>query len=106
MGVVNSITIKSDEAKILHSLLQAHVPDAEVRAFGSRVNGTARSSSDLDIVVFATPEQVTEVEDLKEAFEQSDLPFRVDCHIWSELPNRFQCIIEAGYHLLQGSRNA
>ncbi|MFQ3241390.1 MAG: putative nucleotidyltransferase [Lentimonas sp.] len=106
MGIVDSITIKSEEVKILHSLLQIYVPDAEVRAFGSRVNGTARSSSDLDIVVFATPEQVAEVEDLKEAFEQSDLPFRVDCHIWSELPNPFQHIIAAGYYLLQETRSA
>lgn len=101
MGVVDWIAIKPEEARILHSLLQTYVPDAEVRAFGSRVRGTARSSSDLDLVVLATPEQVACVEGLKEAFEQSDLPFRVDCHVWSELPKSFQSIIGEGYYILQ-----
>ena len=106
MGVVDSITISPEAASILYSLLQQYVPNTEVRAFGSRVRGACRSSSDLDIVVLATLGQAAGVEDLREAFELSDLPFRVDCHIWSELPKPFQSIIAEGYYVLQGAGSA
>jgi predicted nucleotidyltransferase len=33
------------------SILRQHVPDLEVRAFGSRVAGTAREFSDLDLAL-------------------------------------------------------
>ena len=35
----------------LEALLREHVPDAEVWAFGSRVNGSSHEASDLDLVL-------------------------------------------------------
>ena len=35
----------------LEALLREHVPDAEVWAYGSRVNGRSHDSSDLDLVL-------------------------------------------------------
>jgi len=35
----------------LEALLRAHVPDAEVWAYGSRVNGRSHDGSDLDLVL-------------------------------------------------------
>ena len=46
--------------------------------------------SDLDLVVFATPKQCRRVGDLREAFEESDLPFRVDLFVWDEIPENFR----------------
>ena len=56
---------------------------------------TSTPKSDLDIVVFATPEQRPQVGDLREAFEESNLPFRVDLFVWDGVPESFRGQIEA-----------
>jgi len=60
---------------IIHDVL----PDAEVWVFGSRATGHARPFSDLDLLV-TWPAALTWLQraDLRDAFEASDLPFRVD----------------------------
>ena len=64
-------------------------------AYGSRVKWTSRPQSDLDIVVFATPEQRRQVGDLREAFEESNLPFLVNLFVWDDVPESFKDKIEA-----------
>lgn len=46
-------------------------------------------------MVFATPEQYQNVGDLREVFEESNLPFRVDLFVWDEVPASFRGQIEA-----------
>ena len=46
------------------------------------------------MVVFTNPEQKLQVMELKEAFAESSLPFRVDLFVWDELPGEFQQRIE------------
>jgi len=38
---------------------------------------------------------------LKEAFEESDLPFRVDVLDWHETSREFQTVIEKAYEVIQ-----
>ena len=45
-------------------------------------------------MVFAKPEQRKQVSDLREAFEESNLPFRVDLFVWDEVPESFREQIE------------
>ena len=52
------------------------------------------------MVIFATPEQSSRVFDLREAFEESNLPFRVDLFVWDDVPERFRKRIEAEYVVL------
>ena len=49
------------------------------------------------LVVFATPEQRRQVGDLREAFEESNLPFRVDLLVWEDVPDSFRRRIEAAH---------
>ncbi len=72
------------------ALLRRYLPNAEVWAYGSRVSGNAQPHSDLDLVAFVTKEQEQAVFELKEAFENSDLPFRVDLFAWDEVPAPFR----------------
>ena len=97
MGVDASIDITTEDLKTVLALLQRHLPDTAAWVYGSRVKWTSRPQSDLDLVVFATPEQRRQVGDLREAFEESNLPFRVDLFVWDEAPESFRRRIEADH---------
>ena len=90
----------------LHALLKRYLPDTTVWAYGSRVKGRARAQSDLDLVAFAAPEQRLSVFLLKEALEESNLPFRVDLLIWDDIPASFHREIERDYVTLLSPETA
>lgn len=80
---------------LIIKLIERHLPDTTAWVYGSRVKGTARRYSDLDMVVFSTPEQRRGFYELREAFEESNLPFRVDLFTWDQTPDSFKENIEA-----------
>ena len=100
MGVDRPIDITADQRKTLLALLKRHLPNIMAWVYGSRVKWTSRPQSDLDLVVFATPEPKRQVSELREAFEESNLPFRVDLFIWDTVPDQFRKQIEADHALL------
>ena len=100
MGVDGSVDISVEQRHTILSLLRRHLPDTTVWVYGSRAKWTARPQSDLDMVVLTPLEQARQVSRLKEAFEQSSLPFRVDLFIWDEVPKSFQREIEAEHVVL------
>ncbi len=85
-----SVDITPAQEKTIRALLGRYLPETDAWAYGSRVKGKARPQSDLDLVVFATPEQRARVSELREAFEESSLPFRVDLFVWEEIPEEFR----------------
>ena len=97
MGIGPSIDISAGQRKTILSLLERHLPGTEAWIYGSRAKWTSHPQSDLDLVVFATPEQVQQVGNLREAFEESDLPFRIDLFVWDEVPAQFKRQIEADH---------
>ncbi len=77
-------------------ILQKQVPEWAVWAFGSRVMGNAKPYSDLDLVVMTDqPLSLARMADLKAAFDESDLPFRVDIVDWAATSPAFRDIILA-----------
>lgn len=91
---------------LLRQLLRAHVPQAEVWAYGSRVNGDAHEGSDLDLVLRNPADLRAPCAGstaLKLALQDSLLPMLVDVHDWANLPERFQQNIERGYVVLQAT---
>ncbi len=95
------IILPPEQLRLVRSLTQAHLPGVEVWAYGSRVGGTPRRYSDLDLVAFTAPMQSAQAVNLREAFEESDLPIRVDLFLWDELPVSFHRRIEREYAVLQ-----
>jgi uncharacterized protein len=95
------LDITTAQRAMLAGFLHEFIPDVEVWAYGSRVNGTARPNSDLDLVAFSTPQQRPLVSKLKDALAESNLPFLVDLHVWDEVPKRFHEIIRTGYVVLE-----
>ena len=101
MGLDRAIDITVGQRKAVLALLERQLPNTTVWVYGSRAKWTARPQSDLDMVVFATPEQASRVSNLREAFEESNLPFRVDLFVWDAVPERFRKQIEAEHVVLR-----
>ena len=95
-----TIDITVEQRKTLQALIEKHLPNTAVWVYGSRVQWTARPQSDLDMVVFASPSQNGQVSALREAFEENNLPFRVDLFVWDDVPDQFRKQIEAEYAVL------
>ncbi|MBI5245078.1 MAG: nucleotidyltransferase domain-containing protein [Elusimicrobia bacterium] len=99
------IRITPKQLRTVRKILVRHVPNAEVRAFGSRVEGTPKDYSDLDLVIVApTNPDSAELDELRDAFAQSDLPFRVDVLDWNVISDEFKKVIEGGYEVVQQAR--
>ncbi|MBY4677847.1 nucleotidyltransferase family protein [Marinobacterium arenosum] len=91
----DEIDLTPSQRKEILDLLGRYLPNTEVWLYGSRVKRTSKPHSDLDMVVFASSEQKLQVLKLREALEESYLPFRVDLFIWDEVPEQFKKNIEA-----------
>lgn len=92
---------------ILQRLLAEHVPQAEVWAYGSRVNGTAHEGSDLDLVLRHPTDPSREIApaNLQQALQDSPLPMLVELHLWPHLPATFHAEIERRYVVVQRGRD-
>ncbi len=76
---LRKIDLSPSQAHEVRCILTSVLPTRHVWVFGSRATGRARPYSDLDILI-STAEPLTwrHRADLLDAFEASDLPFRVD----------------------------
>lgn len=73
------IDLQPPHRALIEKILRETVPECTVWAFGSRVTGTARKHSDLDLLLDAGSEIPWQrMGHLREAFEVSILPIRVD----------------------------
>ena len=84
----------------VEAILRDKVPDADVWAYGSRVDGTSYDTSDLDLVVRSPglkPISTREMQALREAFSESNIPLFVETHDWARLPDSFHREIEKNY---------
>lgn len=92
------IDLLPDYLKQIKKILETYVPTATVWAFGSRVRMTASEYSDLDLVLIdktIIPQKL--FYQLKDAFEESDLPIKVDILDWHRISSEFQKNIESNY---------
>lgn len=86
-------------------ILAECVPEYAVWAFGSRVTGAAKPYSDLDIAIISEhPLSLDCMASIKEAFDDSDLPIRVDVVDWGATSASFREIIRQNYVVIQKGR--
>ena len=90
------IKISKEQLKIVNEILDDYLPTREVMAFGSRAADTSKPYSDLDIAVMGSdPVNFETLALLKDAFSESDLPFRVDILQWCRINPEFKKVIQS-----------
>ena len=96
------IDLEAEDLEVIKGILKQWVPDCEVRAYGSRVKGTARKYSDLDLeLIGKNPIESTRIEALREAFAVSDLPMIVDVQDQARISLEFRRVIDQQYEAIQ-----
>ena len=89
------IDLEAKYLDLVRRVLEAQVPEVEVRAFGSRVNGKARRFSDLDLALVGEKAiDLRRLEELRDAFSESDLPMKVDVLDWHAISDSFRKVID------------
>ena len=96
------LAVSADHLRIVCDILQRLIPHCQVWAFGSRVTGTHKDYSDLDLTIIAdAPLDITTIANVSDAFSQSDLPYKVDLVEWATTSESFQNIIQQNKIILQ-----
>ena len=102
--MVDRLDLPDRYRRQVEALLTEHVPEAEVWAYGSRVNGRSHSASDLDLVLRSPtldPLPAGCIGRIDEAFEDSNIPILVQTHDWARLPTSFHKEIQQSYVILR-----
>ena len=91
------IQVSEEEREIIDGIISQLAPDCDVLIFGSRYHGKAWEYSDLDLAFVAEGKLgFDRCYQLKEAFSESDLPFRVDVLDYNAISPEFRAIIDGG----------
>ncbi|GJM06943.1 MAG: nucleotidyltransferase [marine bacterium B5-7] len=85
-----SLQLSEKQRAIVQEILNQY--SIEFYVFGSRIKGTAKRLSDLDLC-YKIPVKLSEITQIREAFEESDLPFEVDIIDWNNCAPEFQAHI-------------
>ena len=91
--MADRLDLPSRHRNTLEALLREHLPDVEVWAYGSRVNGRGHGGSDLDLVMRGPGLEKIPAErlaDFADAVRESSIPFLVEARDWARLPERFR----------------
>lgn len=89
------LDISPNHLKIVQDILRKYLSAYEVWAFGSRAKWLAKEYSDLDLCVISQyPISFNILGLLEEAFNDSDLPYKVDIVDWSTTSASFREIIK------------
>lgn len=90
------LDLDENSLALVKSIFAKHLPNVEVKAFGSRVTGNAKRFSDLDLVLIGKePIPIAQLNELKFAFSNSDLPIMVDVVDWHALSDEFRQHIQS-----------
>lgn len=99
---IDTLDLSAAQMRIVREILARHAAGLTVWAFGSRARGHAKPYSDLDLAVITDqPMALARHTALADAFEQSDLPWRVDVVDWATTDEPFRRLIERDHIVIQ-----
>lgn len=89
------LDLTAGEQAIVKEILAKYAPEIPAVVFGSRSTGKSRPQSDLDIcLMIAENLSLEQLARIKDAFDNSTLPMKVDIVDWSITDAAFQSIIK------------
>ncbi|MEI6519619.1 MAG: nucleotidyltransferase domain-containing protein [bacterium] len=95
------IDVSRESLSIILDIITKYLPNCEVRVFGSRCGNNAKKYSDLDLSIISTEKlDWLLLAEIREAFQASDLTFRVDILDWHAISPEFRAVIERGYEVI------
>jgi len=74
----------------LNRRIREQIPDAEIWAFGSRINKQNHEASDLDLVVHQKKSKPGAFTKFKNSIINSNIPILIDILDWSSIPDSFK----------------
>lgn len=95
--------LRDKDRQTLRAIFDTADTSIEVWAYGSRVDGTAHSGSDLDLVVRSQDLSKLPMDtyvSLCEKIRDSNIPILVELRDWATLPNSFHKNILQQYEVL------
>lgn len=97
------IDITQQELALVQKILRESIPAAKVWVFGSRVKGTTRRGSDLDLAIdCGAPLPSDTAALLADAFEEAPLAYKVDLIDLHSISPEFRALIDAHKIALPG----
>ena len=97
------IDLSPIDLETVQAIVAQHLPDHEVRVFGSRATGKARPYSDLDLAIVGSGTlDLSALGRLLTEFEESDLPFTVDVVDWNSASESFRKAVAKDWVVLSG----
>ena len=96
--------IREKDKLSLQQLAMQHInTPCEIIAYGSRVDGTAHDTSDLDLVIRCADDEKLDIDEFiafKDAVQNSTIPILVQIFDWNRMPEYFKNGILECYEVL------
>jgi uncharacterized protein len=88
------IDVAQEHLESIKKIFQKFIPERRVLAFGSRINGKSTKHSDFDLVIMGDECVYNKsMAMLEYAFQESEIPFRIDLIEWATTSEPFRKII-------------
>lgn len=94
---------EQDKIRIENIVKQTLHTPLEIWAYGSRVNGDAHDTSDLDLVILTKSKKKLDIDEFmsfKTALQKSNIPILVQVVDWNRIPESFHKNILSNYEIL------
>ena len=94
---------EKDKIQLINIATQTIKTPSQIWAFGSRVNGDAHDTSDLDLVIISNNNQKLDIDEFinfKEAIRDSTIPILIQVLDWNRIPKSFHQNILEDYEIL------
>lgn len=90
------ILVSESELRTILTILDKHLHSGRVLAFGSRVSAVCKPYSDLDLAIDADHcLSISELGNIREDFQESTLPYRIDVLDYNAISPEFRAVIAA-----------
>jgi len=97
--------LRDKDKKVILEIVKKTISQKnELWAFGSRVNGEAHDTSDLDLVLLSDDKEKIDIDDFmnfKKNLRESNIPIFVQVLDWNRIPESFHKNIINNYEVLR-----